>query len=122
MTSPQIDSRVDRVVDALRYTYCQPTPVGALAKGVALSERRLAYLFRRDVGMPVRSYRKWLRLRGGLRLVLQGEDATWAAHDVGFPDLPDFSRSCRHTLGFSPSLIKRWTPEFVELGSPPDEA
>jgi AraC-like DNA-binding protein len=107
-----IDRRVLSVLRQLGSGFREATPVAAYAASVHLSESRFAHLFRRQVGLPLRSYRRWLRLRAALALSLAGDDLTTAAHDAGFADLPDFSRLCRSTFGVPPSRLSRHTAHF----------
>ncbi|MEM8932686.1 MAG: AraC family transcriptional regulator [Acidobacteriota bacterium] len=108
------DPRVLNALRILRRQLDQPSAVATLARSVHLSERRLCELFHRDVGMPVRSYRRWLRIRAGARLALRGSTLTTAAHAVGFTDLAAFSNAFKETLGFPPSTLHRWAPDFRE--------
>jgi AraC-like DNA-binding protein len=54
--------------------------------------------------MPVRSYRKWLRLVRGIEHVLAGDRLTDAAHGAGFSDQAHFTRTFVATFGINPSL------------------
>jgi len=72
---------------------------------VSLSESHIAHLFRRDVGIPVRQYRLWARMRRALDHVGRGRSLTEAAHAAGFADSAHFCRICRRMFGSAPSRL-----------------
>lgn len=53
--------------------------------------------------MPLRSYRKWLRLIFGMESALRGHNLTEAAHEARFADQAHFSRTFSLAFGVSPS-------------------
>ena len=76
------------------------------AEAVGLSESRFSHLFRKQIGMPVRSYRRWVRLGTALVRALGGLSFTQSALEAGFSDASHFSRSCRQTFGLAPSSLR----------------
>nr|SBO96879.1 Transcriptional regulator, AraC family [Nonomuraea gerenzanensis] len=85
----------------------------AVADAVHLSPSRLAHLFSADVGIPLRPYVRWLRLRRAIDRVAAGETLTSAAHTAGFTDGPHFTRAFRRTFGNTPSELAAaidWLP------------
>lgn len=98
-----IDARVALTVGRLQMEYENPDSVAALAKSAGLSPSRLQHLFAREVGVPLRRYRTWQRLRAAIREVANGSTYTNAAHSAGFYDQPHFAREFRRTFGASPS-------------------
>jgi len=76
-----------------------------LANAVSLSERQLSTLFKQDMGLPIRKYRLWLRLKNVARLVDTGRMLTDAAIDSGFSDSAHFANSCKKLLGLKPTDI-----------------
>ncbi len=95
----QIDARVVRVVGGFHEQFLDPMPVAELARTVGLSSSRLQHLFAREVGVPLRRYRTWQRLRAAIREVASGSSYTNAAHRAGFYDQSHFSREFRRTFG-----------------------
>lgn len=104
-----IDPRVRAVADRLLAESDENTSLAQLAAGAGLSESRLAHLFRRDVGLPMRQYRLALRMEKAVREVAQGRSLTDAAHAAGFSDSAHFSRTCRRMFGRAPSAL----PDFA---------
>ena len=79
-----------------------------LAKVAGLSVSRFSHWFREQTGLPLRSYRKWLRLIFGLNQALKGLTLTDAAHAAQFSDQAHFTRTFVQMFGARPSdVIKR---------------
>jgi len=78
---------------------------GHLANLTGLSESRFSHWFREQTGMPLRSYRKWLRLIGGIEQVLAGQTFAHAAYNVGFADQAHFTRTFVQMFGVKPSDV-----------------
>lgn len=76
-----------------------------LAQAIALSDSRFSHWFREQTGMPLRSYRKWLRLIVALEAILDGSSAIDAAHAAGFSDQAHFSRTFLAMLGVTPHSL-----------------
>jgi AraC-like DNA-binding protein len=96
-TRRRFDKRVQQALEALR-AFEMPR--------LAISSAHLQELFARDIGIPMRTYRLWLRLLAAA-MALRTVDATRAAHLAGFSDLAHFSRTCRRMLGYSPSDMRK---------------
>lgn len=75
----------------------------SLARLAGLSESRFSHWFCEHTGMPLRSYRKWLRLIYGLQQVLEGQTLTEAAHLAQFSDQAHFTRTFVQMFGIRPS-------------------
>ncbi|GAA2208919.1 hypothetical protein GCM10009850_043770 [Nonomuraea monospora] len=90
-----------------------PVRLRTVAEAVHLSPSRLAHLFSAHVGIPLRPYVRWLRLRHAIDRVAAGETLTAAAHTAGFTDGPHFTRAFRRTFGNAPSELAAaidWLP------------
>lgn len=81
--------------------------LGEVARAVHLSESRLSWLFREELGVPFRPYVLWERLRRALDLLSSGRSLTQAAHEAGFADAPHMTRVFRRMFGASPSELTR---------------
>ena len=82
----------------------QPVSRRKLADLIGVSESRFSHWFRDQTGMPLRSYKKWLRLIRGIEKVLQGHSLTDAAYDVDFADQAHFTRTFIQMFGVKPSV------------------
>jgi AraC-like DNA-binding protein len=83
------------------------TKISELAQQLALSDSRFSHWFREQTGMPLRGYRKWLRLILALDAILNGSRAIDAAHLAGFSDQAHFSRTFLAMFGVSPHSLLR---------------
>ncbi|WP_374437465.1 helix-turn-helix domain-containing protein [Inhella sp.] len=79
----------------------------ALAQACALSPDRFSHWFKAQTGMPLRSYRKWLRLLLAIEQALAGRSLIEAAHGAGFADQAHFARTLRAMLGVTASIALR---------------
>src|SRR5262245_37189419 len=108
-----LDPRVVRARNLLRAAPERRLAIGEVATAVSLSPSRLAYLFRSQLGVPVRRYLLWLRLRDAVQEMTRGATITQAAHAAGFADTPHLDRTFRRMLGFTPSAALH-VSEFVQ--------
>lgn len=100
-----LDDRVRKVLELIKRDFLSPPPANVLARAVGLSAGRLIHLFTREMGLPMRRYILWLRLRDVLISVVAGRSLTEAAHHAGFSDSAHLSRTFRGMFGFPPSAI-----------------
>lgn len=82
----------------------QPT-LDDIAEHVGLSASRLRHLFREQLGLPVRQYLLWLRLRHAMQLWAQGNSLADIAHGAGFYDQAHFTRTLRRMTDYAPSVL-----------------
>lgn len=74
-----------------------------LAALANLSPTRFSHWFKEHTGIPLRSYKKWLKLMLGIEAMLEGASPVEAALRAGFSDQAHFSRSFTSAFGLSPS-------------------
>lgn len=97
--------RVRRLIEALPHRPSLDGDLQRLAAEVALSPSRFSHRVKELVGMPVRPYLRWLRLRRALTLAANGASLTQAAQDAGFSDAAHLTRTVRRHFGVAPSDI-----------------
>lgn len=111
LTGDEASPRHPAVDDALRHlpSLVAAGPVSGtdLAAQVGLSVSRLTHLFTDQVGIPLRRYVLWSRLRLAVMRVQAGDDLTGAAHGAGFADSAHLTRTTREMFGLPPSLLSR---------------
>lgn len=100
-----LDSRVSRGIESLLAEQENPLSVGEVAANVALSESRFSHLFTEQIGVPVRRYQLWIRLRNAIHLLAKGTSLTDTAHEAGFADSAHLTRTFRQMLGIAPSAL-----------------
>lgn len=98
-----VDQRVSRALAGLLRGDGDLAPVAHVAGAVGLSASRFQHLFTREVGVPFRRYRAWLRMRMAVREIASGSNFTASAHTAGFCDQAHFNHDFRRTFGAPPS-------------------
>ncbi|MEP7157402.1 MAG: AraC family transcriptional regulator [Betaproteobacteria bacterium] len=106
----------NRIATALAFLRESPQDYGsleALAEKAHLSPSRFAHLFKTVVGVPVRRYVLWMKLRRALELAIEGNSLTTAALSAGFADSAHLSRTVRAMLGIAPEFLFRHRQRLV---------
>ncbi len=104
------DERVERLVRLLKDHITDDMPenvsVDEAARHVGLSADRLMHLFKEEMGLPIRRYVLWLKLRRAV-MVMRTEKIrmTEAAHAAGFSDSAHMSRTFKEMFGIPPSFF-----------------
>jgi AraC-like DNA-binding protein len=102
-----IDPRIRSVVEDISQHCDDLAPAVRVAARLGLSSSRFQHLFTQQVGVPYRSYRRWARLRGAIREIVQGANLTTAAHAAGFSDSSHLAHEFRRITGASPTQVLR---------------
>ncbi len=101
------DARVTQATRYLRRRVPGNAPTAAeVAEHVGLSESRFGHLFSEQLGLPLRQYLLWLRLRQAARLWAQGKSLSEVALGAGFYDHAHFTRTLRRMTDYAPSMLK----------------
>ncbi len=95
------DCRVNRLHEILRENPACSLP--ELARELRLSYTGTSHYFSRVVGLPLRSYRLWLKYFTAANLRLKGGTLTRIAHAAGFTDSSHLCRTWQASYGLSPS-------------------
>jgi AraC-like DNA-binding protein len=99
------DDRVRRLLEGLATRVEDDESLVTLAARVALSPSRFRHRVRELVGMPLRPYLRWLRLRRALVVAASGVSLTRAAQDAGFADVAHLTRTMQRHFGVAPSDV-----------------
>lgn len=99
------DERIQLVMRRLVSEPGESIPIEELAGEVDISPSRLAHLFKEQVGVPIRMFRTWYRLKNAVIFLKDGMTLTDAALRAGFYDSAHFTNTFRETFGISPSAI-----------------
>ncbi len=102
---PAPDRRILQTQSFIHRDPASQEPVGRIARTLGIQQRTLGKMFRRQIGMPVTAYRRWIRLRSALATAFCGETLTTAAHEAGFSDSAHLTRTCQETFGVVPSRL-----------------
>ena len=95
------DDRIKTALEILRQLPVKKISTQAVAAAVGLSESRFIHLFKYQIGIPVRRYLLWLRLRDAVEQILNGMAFTHAAHQTGFSDSAHLSRTFKQMSGMT---------------------
>lgn len=98
-----LDPRFRDIVDAIttQLRAGEDPDRDALAKKAHLSPSRFSHWFVEQAGIPLRSYKKWLKLRMAMDALLDGINPMDAAMQAGFSDLPHMSRAFAESFGLT---------------------
>lgn len=77
--------------------------LASLSHEAGLSPRQMRHAFARDVGLPMRAYLRWKRVRRAIAAVEEGANLSAAAAAAGFADSAHLSRVFRDQFGIAPS-------------------
>jgi len=80
-----------------------PIDLASLSHEAGLSPRQMRHAFARDVGLPMRAYLRWRRLRRAIAAVEGGASLSAAAVTAGFADSAHLSRVFREQFGMTPT-------------------
>ena len=108
-----VDTRINAALAFLRDSPQAYDSIEALSARVHLSASRFAHLFKKVVGVPVRRYVLWLKMRRALDLAIAGDSLTTAALSAGFADSAHLSRSVRAMMGIAPEFLFRQRERLV---------
>jgi AraC-like DNA-binding protein len=96
---PRINTVLANIKSGLEQETCTDRLV--LAELVGMSASRFSHWFVEQLGIPVRSYKKWLKLRLAIDAMLNGKAPIDAAHSAGFSDQAHMSRAFAHAFGIT---------------------
>ena len=115
--SSHIDKRIKHAVIILQGDLSRRLSTKTIAKRVGLSESRLFYLFKRDLGLSIRRYILWRRFFLMSKYGLQEKNLLRAALMVGFWDAAHMSNTFKSIIGAPPSKLLRavLTSKFLTM-------
>ena len=108
------DERIDLVVSHIHKNIHEIIRTEQLTNISFLSESRLLNLFKKEMGLPIRNYILWYRLKVALEHIINEGSLTEAAYMAGFSDQSHFTRTCQKMIGVPPSIITK-NSKFVQV-------
>ena len=101
------DRRLEVVLTMLQQEFIEQKLLSLteLANAAKLSESRFSHWFTDHTGLPLRSYRKWLRLLAGTKLIVAGKPLSEATQASLFSDQAHFSRTFKQMFGLTPKQL-----------------
>lgn len=80
--------------------------LNTLAAGVGLSPQRLRALAQQQLGVPLRRWRAWERIKRAVEALSEGASLVAAAHIGGFADQAHFTRGMKAMFGLTPAAVQ----------------
>lgn len=105
------DKRLKALCEALIADPADPLTLGEWASRVGASERTLARLFERELGMSFGRWRQQVRLAHAAPLIAAGIPLSQVAAELGYASQSAFSAMFRKTFGKSPSAFFAPAPQ-----------
>lgn len=111
----KLDDRISKCLKLIKnHLSDQTITVDQIAETVFLSPSRLMHLFSEQIGIPIRKYILWQRLRTALLKLAKGESITESAYSSGFTDSPHMNRAFKSNFGITPSKIFK-NSRFIQV-------
>ena len=111
------DRRIEDVLDFIAQNINTTITTKTLTDVAHLSESRLLHLFKEHMGLPIRNYILWYRLKIVMNHIMEGQSLTTAAHNAGFSDQAHMTRTFSNMIGVSPSTFSK-NSKFVQVSYP----
>lgn len=102
---PPIDERVLAAALWLREHLPSRSYLDELTRLCGLSPDRLSHLFKREMGVPIKSYLLAMKMRQAALWFGQNRSLTEIAHMMGFSDSPHLSKAFQAYFSVPPSLL-----------------
>ncbi len=101
------DQRIQKCIKILENEDLEyDTMIASLTSKVFLSESRLSHLFKESIGISIKKYFVWGKLKKAIHLVLnEGINLTEASSQSGFFDQAHLSNAFKNILGINPSKV-----------------
>jgi AraC-like DNA-binding protein len=102
---PEYDYRISKTIEYLNHNDLEyDSMIKTLRTVTNLSESRLSHLFKSNVGISLKKYLIWTKLKSTIKNHLDSKDDLFSALiKSGFYDQPHFSKSFKNMLGVKPS-------------------
>ncbi|GAA5126893.1 helix-turn-helix transcriptional regulator [Alloalcanivorax gelatiniphagus] len=102
-----MDMRVIHIAQKIKKELPLTSTLEELGAEVGLSAHRLRHLFSDKMGISIKSYTLWARMRRAVELIARHEPLSMVAHDVGFSDAAHLTRTLKQFFGLTPSFLAR---------------
>ena len=106
-TPTEYDPRIADIIDYVdNHELDYRTMLATLKPMVNLSESRISHLFKANVGLSLKKYLVWSKLRNTIKQHLDREEDLFSALiRSGFYDQPHFSNTFKSMLGINPTRV-----------------
>lgn len=101
----ELDARLVRVMEILLAAPAEVPGVTALAAAIDMSPSWLQHTFKAQIGVPIRRFRTWFRLKAAALFMKRGATLVEASFAAGFYDQSHFTNAFREMFGIQPGLV-----------------
>lgn len=116
--APSIDPRVAEAARRLRATLPAHADISQLAEQVGLSQSWLMHLFKRELGLSIRQYLRYLKIRKAACLLAAGWPLADMSVAAGFSDQAHATRTVQRTYGLNPSYFTASVRTHIRICDP----
>ncbi len=109
-----IDSRIQSIQNYIENILPNKPSLLDIASLVDLSSSHVMTLFKQQVGITIRRYVLWRRLKRALVSITKGESLTIAAHNAGFTDSAHLTHTFVRMFGFNPYMLFKHSAEYMK--------
>lgn len=102
-----MDMRVIHIAQKIKKELPLTSSLEELGAEVGLSAHRLTHVFSDKLGISIKSYTLWARMRRAVELIARGEPLSEIAYDVGFSDAAHLARTLKNFFGLTPSFLAK---------------
>lgn len=103
--SRPIDDRILKTIELIENHQENPLIITDISKKIFLSESRLRSIFKKEMGVSISTYTRWVRLKKAGMAITKGMKFTSACYQAGFYDVAHFNRVFREMFGINPSSV-----------------
>lgn len=100
-----LDDRLMHILERLVHTPEESTSIEELAASIQMSPSWLHHAFKAHLGIPLRRFRVWFRLKATVQLIRRGLGPADAAIASGFFDQSHFITTFRDMFGLTPGVL-----------------
>jgi AraC-like DNA-binding protein len=100
-----IDQRIEKVLDHIKRSSDYHVKFADLLDLCLLSESRLIHLFKKEIGITIRKYILWCRIKKALNAMATNKNIKSSAKQAGFTDAAHFNRTFVSMFGINPSIL-----------------
>jgi AraC-like DNA-binding protein len=111
------DDRIESILSFISENIDGKITTEKMQEVAFLSESRMLHLFKEKMGLPIRNYILWYRLKIVFEQLIAGYPLTDAAYKAGFADQAHLTRTFTKMVGVPPSVLIK-NSKFVQVSFP----
>lgn len=101
------DPRLQRVINQIVQSPQQPSSLQELSAIAGASVRTIERLFKSEIGLTFRQWRSRFRLMNALTPIIEGDNSTQVAQELGYRSVSSFIKAFKEQFGCTPQEYKK---------------